>query len=318
MLTEFLEEYMEPLYTAEAFELYRDVILFIEAGANESIQEDLVAKLLSPLETSMRDESLDDDDNDIDVKSDSGSIPEEVGRDQLVSYLETELRSMIRNFGVTVSDVATMREMYQLLVGLYSIDKYEDGATIVQIVSIDTDNIERLSQALEVVMAEPASYYEGFVEDVSDDLIRAIQKLTIERIEDAYAEMEDSEMRQYLTRIRAYREYMQSRGFDNLNIYEFISTIVMGQDLETYLNSGFLSETISNNNFEKIGNEIYGLALVSSQSSDPLGAIRDVAEKFLGDSHRVLQLNNEAIRINGGFSKFLQEAINREKGGGSL
>lgn len=319
MLNETISDFMEVMYPAERYALLEEIILFLEAGPNESIQEDIEALMFSPGEASMRDERHDvEGDVDVNVKSDLSVKSEDVIRDQISEYLNTAVVTDLRGFGIEVAPDATLNQIFTVLKGISGLENYEDVATLIQVASIDTDNIERLAQILEIVTLESADNLCCVIDSVSDDLIRGILKLSVTRADNAYEELESDNMKRFLMRIRAYREYTQNAGFETLKIWEYIPSIVMGSDLDVYLDSGVFTELIENNNIEKLAIEMYGLTLVSAQSEDPLTAIRDVAEKYLSDTVRTSQLNSEVIRINGGYAKFLQEAINRDRMGGML
>lgn len=317
MLTTFLDEFMEPMYTPEALVLYTDIILFMEAGPYETIQDDLMAMALAPVSTS--DPRDLDEGDDFKVKSEITVKGEDQIRDEIVAFLQTALIKDMRTFGVEFSEEATIDDMFRLLKGMYMIDNYDDVSTLIQLVGIDTDDTERLATVLALLIEESMDNICTLIDSVSPSLIRGIQKLMINRADSAYDQMESDEQKNYLLRIRAYREYVASRGHQHLKLYDFIAATLMGQVLEAYLDSGVLNDLIENNNMEKLSLEIYGLALVSSDGvNDPLTAIRATAERVIPDSSRVTMLINEVIKVNGGYSKFLQEAINRDKAGGII
>ena len=76
---------------------------------------------------------------------------------------------------------------------------------------------------------------------------------------------------------------------------------------------GWLDKLFEGNEMDKLALELYCCAIMSEDAkNDPLGAVRQHIEKYLGDAVRIVKLNTELSQINAQFVQFYQLNVKNE------
>lgn len=288
MLDESLENFLESCLPAELYKLYVDIIGYLESIEYETIQAELLDIMYSSLS----------DDNEKLPK------PESTICDEINVHLHEVLTSQLSVLGVTVDENAKLKDMYDLSVGISHITSHEDIASIIASASNDSDSVDQLAEILQLVTTQPSVVWVMMLDTVSDDLIKRIRELSVNMVDAEYQEMEESA--EYLAALRMFAAYV-AQTERKLIVLEMVGSLVLGQPFETYINSGYLNDLFDSNEMHTLALELYGFALMSSDAKhDPIGAVRNIIEKYIGDSGRIVKLNVELNLVNAQYIKYFQ------------
>jgi hypothetical protein len=288
VLDESLDNFFEAVLTGERYKLYVDVISYLESIEYSTIQDELLNLMYQSI----------GDENEKQPK------PESTICDEMHAHLLQCLVTQLRISGVSVEEHTTLKDVFDLAVGIAQISTHEDVASIIATTGSDDGPIDKLAEILQLVTSQPADHWIISLESVSPQLIQRISELSVLTVNDEYEQMETTA--EYLQKLRIYAEYVRTIERDLL-MFELVETNVLGSDFETYINSGKIHDLFEGNEMDKLALELYGMALMSNDAkNDPPAAIRAVIEKYLSDATRIVKLNVEVGKVNVAFVKFFQ------------
>lgn len=288
MLDESLDNFLEASLTAERYKLYVDVISYLESIEYSTIQDELLNLAFS---------SISDEDDNHDK-------PDSLICDEMHAHLIQVLVSQLRVNGVTISEETTLKDTYDLAVGIAHIVGNEDVASILATAGNDEGPIDQLAEILHLVTTVATEHWLTMIDEVSPQLIKRIVELANRTVDAEYQEMEATA--EYLQKLRIYSEYAHNAGRD-LKCFDLVETNILGRDFTFYINGGTINELFEGNEMERLALELYGMALMSADAKDdPPAAVRAIIEQYLSDTTRIVKLNNEITQINSNFVKFFQ------------
>lgn len=291
MIDAALENLLEALLPTERYKLYTDVISYLESIEYDTIQDELLNFAFMSLA----------DDEKIEK-------PESLIADEMHAHLMQCIISQLRITGIEVVEDITLKDLYDLAVGIKNIPAHEDLGSILASTSSDDGAIDQLAEVLHLVTTIDAVHWTMMFESVSDQLIAKITQLSTTIINSEYEEVERVE--EYLQKLRVYHEFSEKIE-RKLIFFDLVEQNQLGRPFENYINSGILTDYFEGNQMDLLALEIYGMALMSSDArQDPPTAVRGIIEKFLSDTNRIVQLNNEVTKVNGNFVKFFQTTTN--------
>lgn len=290
MLDESLDNFLEAALNAEKYKLYVDIISYLESIEYSTIQDELLNIMFM---------SIGDDNEKI-------PKPESTICDEIYGHLRECLISQLSQSGVKASEEVSLKDVYDLAIGLFNIGQHDDLAGIIASASIDGGPLDKLAEVLQMVTAEPADHWAMVLDTVEPEVIKKIIELSTDTINSEYQVMEETA--EYLQKLRCYAAYVKERDM-TLELFDLVGSVILGSEFEIYINTGVLNEQFEGNDMHRLGLELYGMALMSSDAKgDPVTAIRNVIEKYLGDTIRIVQLNVEVGKINAEFVKYFQTA----------
>jgi hypothetical protein len=288
MIDPSLENFFEVSLTNERYKLYIDIISYLESIEYETIQ----SELLNLAFMTMGDED------------DSVAKPESTICDEMHAHLFQCIISQLRISGIGITEDATLKDAYDLIVGVSHIASFDDTASIIACTCTDDGPFEQMTEILHLVTTLPAVHWAMVLDTVSPQLVARIQELGNLTVNSQYEAMEETA--EYLQKLRLYKEYADKLE-RQLVFFDLVESSILGREFETYLNSGILSEYFEGNQMDLLALELYGVALMSCDAkNDPAAAIRTLVEKYMSDTARIVKLNNEVTMVNGGFVKFFQ------------
>lgn len=294
-----LDEFIENSFTQELGETVRSIIGFYANGDREGFEEEIITMMLAPV----RD-------------ADGEGLPknDDTTREQVLGYLDRVLREDLVGFGITPVEHARLHELFTVLVGVQSIEDYDDLATIIQIASSEEDDLEKIAQILDRVSLLDAYSVIDLIDEVSHALIERINDLAVNQSEAAYSEMEYQRIKEIVPTLRAYANWLRETGFETIPAFEYLKDTRIGDSFELYLDNDVVVELLEAGNMQKTAMNLYALALASSDArNDPVDAIRKQADKLLSDTVQIVKLNNETTKVNGNFSKALAQVLRVNK-----
>jgi hypothetical protein len=288
MLDESLDNFLEATLTSERYKLYVDVISYLESIEYSTIQDELLNLAFSSLS--------DGDDNH--------EKPEALICDEMHAHLIQVLVSQLRVSGVTISEETTLKDTYDLAVGIAHIGGNEDVASILATAGNDDGPIDQLAEILHLVTTVATEHWLTILDEVSPQLIKRIVELATRTVDTEYQEMEETT--EYLQKLRIYSEFARVADRD-LKCFTLVESNLLGRDFEFYINTGVINELFEGNEMDKLAMELYGIALMSANAKDdPPAAVRLIIELYLSDTTRIVKLNNEITKVNAAFVKFFQ------------
>lgn len=291
MIESALSNLLEATLTTERYQLYVDVISYLESIEYDTIQDELLNFAFMSLA----------DDEKIEK-------PDSLITDEMHAHLMQCLTSELRQTGIEVTDEATLKERYELAVGVASIPTYDDLAALVACTCSDDGAIDQLSEILHLVTTVSTEHWPIILDSVSPQLIARIRELSTVTINAQYDEVERVE--EYLKKLRVYKEFVDKLE-RQLVVFSLVETNILGRPFDDYLNTGVLTDYFEGNQMDLLALEVYGMALMSVDArNDPPTAIREHVEKFLNDTPRIVKLNAEIVKVNGNFVKFFQTTTN--------
>lgn len=288
MLDESLNNFFETALTGELYKLYLDIISYLESIEYETIQDELLNILYSP----------------IPIEGERDSKSESMVCDEMAAHMWKSIATQLTLCGVEITADTKLKDAYDLAVGILHIGEHEDIASIIAAASSEDGPADQLAEILHLVTTQPADHWVMMFEDVSAQLIKKICGFGTALANTEYQEMEETAT--YLLKLRLYSEFV-SKTERELKMLELVGNVILGGTFETYINSGILNDLFEGNEMGRLALELYGLALMSSDAKDdPPTAVRTVIEKYLSDTTRIVKLNTEIGMVNAAFVKFFQ------------
>lgn len=298
MLDSSLDNFLENALPAEKYKLYTDIISYLDSIEYDTIESELLNLIFMSI----------GDDNEKVTKPESTCV------DEIYGHLRECLISQLSQSGIVANEEVTLKDVYDLVIGLFHIGNHEDIAGILACCSMDEPPIHQLAEVLQLVTTVCADHWLMIMDEVQPEVIRRIIEMSKETIDSEYQEMEMTA--EYLQKLRIYSEYCVSKGEEHLEVFRLVQRVVLGQPFETYLRSGVLHELFEGNEMDKLAKEMYGMALMSNDASkDPIGSIRMIIEQYLEDTRRIVELNSEVSLVNAEFVKFYQTTSQGLKNG---
>lgn len=289
MIDETLDNLFEAALTHERYKLFLDAISYLESIEYDTIQIELLNFAFSSL-----------------VEEERIEKPESTIMDECHGHLMQCITSQLRSSGIEVTDEATLQQRLDLALGINRIPTYEDMASVISATFIDDTPSEKLASVLHLVTTIPTVNWTDIIDSVSTDLIKLIQNFSTTTANAEYEEVE--KVNEYLLKLRIYKEFAESLGRD-LIFFQLVEGDRIGRQFEDYINTGILTDFFEGNQMDLLAFEIYGMALMSTDArQDPPTAIRNIIEKYLSDTARIVKLNNEITAVNGNFVKYFATA----------
>jgi len=286
MLDESLENLLESLLTAEQYKLYVDIISYLESIEYTTIQDELL---------NIAFESFGDENEKL-------PKPESTITDEIFAHMRECLISQLSQFGVVADEGVALKDLFDLSVGILHISGHEDVASIIASASNDSDPVDQMAEILQLVTTQPAVVWVMMLDSVSTDLLKRIREMSVKMVDTEYQVMEESA--EYLQALRLYAGYVALTD-RKLIVLDMVDSMVLGQEFETYINSGYLNELFEGEEMHRLALELYGFALMSSDAkTDPLGAVRKIIEKYLNDTARIVKLTTELSVVNAEYLKY--------------
>lgn len=291
MIDATLDNFLDVSVTPEVYKLYTIIIDLLENMDYDNVQDVLINIIFS----TVKDEE------------DSEQKPDNQICDEIRDHLNATLTNKLWEFGIELSENATMQDSCDLLIGFIRLADNEDESGILAIASGDDTPHGKFCEMLHFVTEQPACHWENIMDAVRPEVITKIVELMKETISTEYQKQEGTE--QYLQKIRIYASYLDDFR-QSLAVLKMLDSVILGAPFETYINSGVINDLFDGNQMDRLAMELYGMALISGDANqDPLNGVRTVIEKYLSDTARIVKLNTEMNFINAGFVKFHQTAI---------
>lgn len=290
MLEDVLDNYLEAMVSPEKYALYSTIIGFLEGIERDTIQDELIGIINST----------------VGDEEDSTHKPDNAICDEIHSHLHSELHDGLIAMGIQVVHGISLNDVFELYSGMAHIGSSEDTDGIMAIVSGDDDNVGKLAEILNLITSIATCHWEVLLEEVAPELIKKISGNAEFVITHGYDALEINEG--YLAKLRIYAEFIQQRD-QQLLMFSMIDSVILGSTFETYINSGLLHDLFDGNEMPKLAMELYGMALMSSDArQDPVNSVRNIIEKYLNDTNRIVKLNAEIGQLSAHFVKFYQLA----------
>jgi hypothetical protein len=289
MLDQSLDNFLENALPAEKYRLYVDIISYLESIEYDTIESELLNLIFMSI----------GDENEKVPKPESTCV------DEIYGHLRECMISQLSQSGVTANEDVTLKDVYDLAIGLFHIDTHEDISGILACCSLDDPPIHKLAEVLQLVTTVNGDHWLTVIDTVQPEVIKRIIDMSKQTIDSEYQEMELTA--EYLQKIRIYSEYCVEKGETNLEIFRLVQRVILGQSFELYLKTNVLHDLFEGNEMDKLAKEMYGMALISNDASkDPVGAIRTIIEQYIEDTTRIITLNSEVQLVNAEFVKFYQ------------
>ncbi|BDD79487.1 hypothetical protein [Burkholderia phage FLC8] len=289
MLDQSLDNFLEQALPPEKYRLYVDIISYLESIEYDTIE----SELLNLIYMSIGDEN------------EKVPKPESTCVDEIYGHLRECMISQLSQSGIVANEEVKLKDVYDLAIGLFHISTHEDIAGIVACCSLDEAPIHQLAEVLQLVTTVSADHWMTVIDEIQPEVIDKIVEMSKETINSEYQVMEETA--EYLQKIRIYSEYCVKKGMIDLKVFNLVSNVVLGQNYQTYLDSGVIHELFEGDQMERLALEMYGMALMSNDASkDPVGAIRTVIESYIEDTRRIVDLNSKVQLVNAEFVKFYQ------------
>lgn len=290
-LDDSLDNFLEAAVSPEKYKLYTEIISYLESIEYSTIQDELLNIMYS---------SVGDEDE-------KQQKPESMICDEIYGHLRECLISEQSRNGITLAEEINLRDSFDVCLGLLHIAGYEDTSGMMASCYSDSSSVDKLAEILQLVTTVHADHWAHLLEMVENDVIKRILEICNQTVNSEYEAMQQTG--DYLAKLRIYNGFIQQ--FDmKLAVFELAENTMLGQDFETYINSGKLDDLFEGIEMRRLGLELYGMALISSDAkNDPVNAIRGVIEKYLADAVRIVKLNSEVSLINAEFVKYYQTNV---------
>ena len=138
------------------------------------------------------------------------------------------LTNIIGEFGIGLSEDISLEDLINILEAVIYLEDYEDKETIFNIISVDEDNVVKLTDCLDVVSIKDNIYFQEFITKVNPNLISKLYTHCLKEIKTEVNEDTDTkkikEISKKLKELKDNPTYNKSLVFDliknglNLNL----------------------------------------------------------------------------------------------------
>lgn len=217
---------------------------------------------------------------------------------KMVTLLKEAQEDLLTSHEITLNDDTSLETRTLFLRGLLTLPEYEDVSTIGQVLAIEQERAETLSQLLSLVTAKTTDELLAYVTDVGQSLLTRLGELTGVQEGEIITEEERTEREHHLHLINRFCHYTRSRQYHLIEL--LANGMAVGYPYTVY--ADLVGREFEGIVAEQIAKEMLLMALASSDGcKNPRTVIKPNMERYIASMNVITRVDIELNRLLAGF-----------------